>query len=218
VLWSSLHRVKTEDKNLHLSNNREDSSELLVDHEAKDSHHGGTSLVELDTTLLRLPLRGLLGPSEVESVTEISLELSLSGDVLHDPELKEGNEGSDLKKARGGDGVGAIDGSKTVGETSEGVAREVNVSGKVVSVTGDDLAKESKLRNTSVLELDVKEAVETLLVGVVKESKGIPESERGLGTDLTLEGVESGDGLAGLGGREGGSGGKGSGKDDRLHD
>ena len=72
------------------------------------------------------------------------------------------------------------------------------------SVTGDDLAKEGKLTDTSVLDLDVTKAVETLLVGILKKAKRIEETKRGLDTKLGLEGVKSGGGLANLGGGEGG--------------
>lgn len=74
------------------------------------------------------------------------------------------------------------------------------------SGAGDDVSEEGKLGDTSVLDLDVSEALESLLVGVVKEAKRIEESERSLGSELGLEGVELGGGLAGLGMGEGGGG------------
>ncbi len=52
---------------------------------------------------------------------------------------------------------------------------------------------------------------ESLLVGIVVQAVGFEEAERGLGTELVLEGVEGGGGLAGLGR------GKGGGEDDGLH-
>ena len=83
----------------------------------------------------------------------------------------------------------------------------IDVSAEVGSRTSGDLSQESKLRNTSVLNLNIAETVETLLVGAVEQSQGIEESKRRLGSKLTLEGVESGGGGAGLGGRCKGSGG-----------
>jgi hypothetical protein len=71
--------------------------------------------------------------------------------------------------------------------------------------TGDDVAQEGKLGDASVLYLDVMEAVESLLVGAIKQAKGIEEAERGLGSELGLEGVE---GRGSLGRRRG----KGSGR------
>ena len=72
--------------------------------------------------------------------------------------------------------------------------------------TGDDVAQEGKLGDASVLYLDVTEAVESLLVGAIEQAEGIEEAERGLGSELGLEGVE-GRGSLGRGG-----GGKGSGR------
>jgi len=96
------------------------------------------------------------------------------------------------------------------------VTRVVNVSRKVDSVTGGDLSEESKLGDTSVLELDETKAVETVLVGIIEHTKGIEESERGLGSEFSLEGIEDGGGLAGLGrGKGGGRANKGKGSE--LH-
>jgi len=71
---------------------------------------------------------------------------------------------------------------------------------------GDDVAQEGKLGDASVFYLDVTEAVESLLVGAIEQAEGIEEAERGLGSELGLEGVE-GRGSLGRGG-----GGKGSGR------
>ena len=58
--------------NLHLSDNGDGASDLLVDHKSKNSHHSGTALVELNGTLLELPLLALLVPAEVVSITEVA--------------------------------------------------------------------------------------------------------------------------------------------------
>ena len=162
-----------------------DLVELLVDHEAKDAHHGGTAVVELDGTLgkLGLLIEGI--PAEVEgAVAEIAGELGLAGDILHDTKLKEANEEEDLDKTSLGDGVGAEDGGNTVGEGIEGVSGLVDAARKVDAVAGDDLAEEGKLTDTAVLDLNVTEAVETLLVGILKEAKGVEETKGGLDTEL----------------------------------
>ena len=70
------------------------------------------------------------------------------------------------------------------------------------------MSKDSQLGDTSVLELDVTEAVEALLVSISKHTKRIEESKRRLGTDLALETLEGG-----LGGSLG-SRGEGSGRGD----
>ena len=206
---------------LHLSNNGELSSELLVNHKSEDTHHSGTALVKLNSTLLKLGLLVELVPSEVDgSVTEVTNEitgLGTVGGVLHDTKLKSSNEKKDLSSSGSRDGVRASNGGETVGEGVEGVSGSIDVSGKVVSSTGDDVTQEGKHGNTSVLDLNVTETVETVLVGIIKKSKRIVESKRSLGTELGLEGVKGGGGLAGLGRGEGGGGGDGGGKDNRLH-
>ena len=187
-----------------------------MNHQAKDTHHGGTALVKLDSPLLFLPLWRLLVPAEVETITEVSRELCLSGNIGHDLKLKEADESKSLDKSRGWDGIRSVDSGKSIGVGVEGAIRG-DVSGKVVSSTGDEVSNEGKLGNTSVLELDVTKTIESLLVGTVKEAKGIPESKRGLGTKLALESVKGGGGLANLSGGKGSGRGDSGGKDDGLH-
>ena len=129
--------------NLHLANKRDGASELLVDHEAEDAHLGGAAVVELDGALLELGLLIEGIPAEVEgAVAEVTGELGGSGDVLHDSELEEADEEDDLDGGASGDGVGAGDGGPAVGEGVEGITGVVEVSGKVDSGTGDDVAEE----------------------------------------------------------------------------
>merc|ERR1719251_790941 len=211
TIGSILFATRKPSRRLHLSNNGDGSSKLLMNHKSKDSHHGGTSVVELNSTLgeLGLLIEGV--PSEVKrSVTEVTGELSLSGNILHDEELEGSDEGNDLEKSGLGDGV---DGGPSVGDGVEGGSSGVDVTRKVDSSTGDDVSEEGKLGNTSVLDLDVTEAVEALLVGIIKESEGIEESKRRLDSELRLEGVEGGGGLGNLGGSEGGGRGGKSGED-----
>ena len=129
---------------LHIADKGDGSSELFVDHEAKDAHLGGTAVVELDGTLGKLGLLGEGIPAEVEgAVAEVTGELGGSGDVLHDGELEEADEEDDLDGGASGDGVGAVDGGPAVGEGVKGITGVVEVSGKVDSGTGDDVAEES---------------------------------------------------------------------------
>eukprot|EP01083_Nonionella_stella_P282697 961970_1 len=184
-------------------------------HKSKNSHHSGTSLVKLDSTLGKLGLLIEGVPSEVKSsVTEVTGELSLSGYVLHDSKLKESYEKDELSNSGIRDGV---DGGPTVGDGVEGVSGVVDISWKMNSGTGDDVSKEGKLSNTSVLDLNITESVETLLVGIIKKSKRIEKSKRGLYSDLSLESVEGSGGLGNLGRCEGGGGGGKGGGDDKLH-
>ena len=73
------------------------------------------------------------------------------------------------------------------------------------STTDHDLAQEGVLSDTSVLDLNVTEAVNTFLDAVSREYvKGIEGSKRRLRTELVLEIMELGGGLAALGRGESG--------------
>ena len=50
---------------------------LLVDHETKDAHLGGTAIVELDAALGSLPLLALLVPAKVEEGLLLAVEVDL---------------------------------------------------------------------------------------------------------------------------------------------
>ena len=192
----------------------------FMHHKSEDSHLCGTSVVELDSTLGELLLLAEGVPAEVNvSVTEVTNELvSGSWNILHEGAFKDSDEGDDLNKSSSWDGIRAEKGGNTVRVGVEGVTRVVNVSWKVDSGTGDDLAEESKLADTAVLDLDVTEAVESLLVLSRELSEGVEESKRSLGAELILEGHAGGDRGLGLGSRrEGSGGGKEGGKNDELH-
>lgn len=194
--------------------------DLLMDHKSKNSHHGGTAVVKLDGALGKLGLFIKVIPSEVNvAVTEVSNVLvSGSGNITHEGDLQNTNGGNHLDKSGGGDGVGSEEGGNTVGEGVEGVSSVVDGSWKMDSGAGHNLAQEGKLRDTSVLDLDVSEAVEALLGDVTREqAEGIEEPKWRLGTKLILEGGQRGGGLGDGGRREGGGGGDGGGEDDRLH-
>ena len=194
--------------------------DLLVDHKSEDSEHSGTAVVELDGTLLKLGLFIKVIPSEVNvSVTEVTNVLvSGSGNITHEGNLQPSNEGDDLALSLEGDGIRSDQGGNTVGEGVEGVSGVVDVSGEVDTSTGDDVTQESKLSNTSVLDLNVTETVETFLGAVSGEhAEGIEESKRRLDTKLILESVQGGGGGLVLGrGESGGRADKGS-DDGRLH-
>jgi len=192
----------------------------FVHHKSEDSELSGTSVVELDGTLGELLLLAEGVPAEVNvSVTEVTNELVAgSWNILHEGALKDSDESNDLNKSSGWDGIRAEKGSNTVRVGVERVTRVVNVSWKVDSGTGHDLAEESKLGDTAVLDLDVSEAVEAFLVLAGELSEGIEEAKRSLGTEFILEGHAGGNRGLGLGSRrKGSSGGKEGGKNDKLH-
>ena len=197
-----------------------EGDDKFVNHKSKDTHHGGTSVVQFDGTLLKLGLFIKVIPSEVDvSVTEVTWEFGHSWDLTHEGAFKDTNEGDDLNNSGGGDVVLAEDGGNTVGVRIEGVTRVVNVSWKVDSGTGGDLAKEGQLTDASVLDLNVTKTVESFLGGITrKHTEGIEESKWWLGTKFILEGaVDSGRGGGLLGRSESSGGGDKGGKDGGLH-
>ena len=132
------------------------------------------------TKISSKPNQKLRTPSEVKrSVTEVTNELVASSlDVLHDEELQETNEGNNLGKSSLGDGIRSEDSGQTVGVGVEGVTGVVDVSTQVNTSTSDDVSKEGKLTDTSVLDLNITEAVKLFFVSVSNKAKGIEESVR----------------------------------------
>ncbi|KAK1734406.1 putative chlorophyll a/b binding protein [Skeletonema marinoi] len=195
--------------------------DLLVNHKSENSKHGSTAVVQLNGTLLKLGLFIKVIPAEVNvSVTEVTNVLvSSSRNITHEGNLQPSNEGDDLALSLEGDGIRSDQGGNSVGEGVEGISGVVDVSGEVDSGTGHNLAKEGKLSDTSVLDLNITETVETFLGNVSGEqAEGIEESKRRLDTELILEGVQGGGGGLVLGrGESGGRADKGS-DDGRLHD
>ena len=90
----------------------------------------------------------------------------------------------------------------------------VDVTWQTDSVLLDEVSEDGKHGDTSVLKLDVTKTVELGLVNIGDQTKRVVETERGLGTELVLEGTGRllGDDLLGallgdrlLGGTKGGS-------------
>ena len=188
-----------------------------MNHKAENSEHGGTSVVELDGTLLQLDLITEGVPSEVNFVVaEISREFTLSGDILHDGQFKESNEGDNLVNSGSGDTIGT-DGSPSVRVRVEAVSGLIDGSRKVESGTGDDVSKESQHSNTSVLDLNISKTVESGLVSVGNHSQRIEKTKRRLGTKSIFESAQGGAGGLLLGRSKGGSGGDKGGEDSGLH-
>ena len=185
-----------------------------MDHKGKDSHLGGTSLVELNSTLLQLGLLVERVPAEVDGIiTEITNEFS-SSDVLHDSELKETDEGDKLSNSSGRNG---LDGGEPIRNGREGGAVVVNVAWETDSGLSNEVSNNGKHGDTSVLELDISETVELRLVTIGNEAERIEESKWGLGAEFILEGVERSDLGGRLSWRKGGGGGKKGSNDDTLH-
>jgi hypothetical protein len=194
--------------------------DLLVDHESEDTKHDGTAVVELDGVLGELGLLIKVIPAKVNvSIAEVTdVLISGSCNIAHEADLQPADEGNDLALALEWDGVGADEGGHAVGVGVEGVSQVVNVSRKVESGVGHDLAQEGELGDTSVLDLNVMEAVKELLGNITGEhAKGVEEPERGKDAKLVLKRANGRGGLGHRGGGESGDRANEGGDDGRLH-
>ena len=174
-----------------------------MDHDAKDAHHGGTAVVELNIELAGL----LLGILDVSAeVSDSVVAVVLGGG--HPGELNKSEEGEDLGKTGGRDGADAVDAVGDVGELEVGGGAEVSVELNVVVV--DDGAEDGSHGDAAVLALDGTTTLEGLGLSL-EPAEGIVDAE-GLGdTELELRDGEVGGDTAGLGRGDGGGGaGKGS--------
>lgn len=120
------------------------SSHLLSNHVAEDSHHGGAAVVELGVELAGLLLGVLDVGSEVsDAIVSVVLGRRQPG------ELDEGAEGEDLGEAGGGDGEEPGDSGGDVGELEVVGGGEVAVELDVVVV--DDGTDDGGHGNATVL-------------------------------------------------------------------
>ena len=109
-----------------------------------------------------------------KSIAEVTGELARGGSVgrvLHSTGLKETNKDNHLDQTKTRDSVRAEESGNTIGVRVEGVSLEVNVARKVDSGTSGDLSKEGKLTDTSVLELDVSEALKSGSISIGDQTK-----------------------------------------------
>ena len=148
-----------------------------MDHQGKDTHLGGTAVVELDGELL---VDGLLVPSGGLQLSLLDLVFAGSVATLDGGNGEEGAE----------DGLhGKISQS---GKTSLHVGEVVaggEAGGKAVASGGDKVAKDGKLGNAAVLGLNGAEAVELLLVSIFQQTQRIPEAcgaeKQKIGTNIS---------------------------------
>ena len=145
-----------------------------MDHKSKNTHHGSTSVVEFDGTLLKLGLLVKGIPAEIGgSVAVVSGEFTVSIGLAND-ELEEEDEDENLRQATLGEGG---DGSKTRGDIGELLAVKGQVSWEAVSGKGVKVTSNGKHGDTSVLDLNLAKTLESGLASVVKHTKRIKESK-----------------------------------------
>mmetsp|Transcript_5288 Transcript_5288/g.12325 ORF Transcript_5288/g.12325 Transcript_5288/m.12325 type:complete len:263 (-) Transcript_5288:212-1000(-) len=185
------------------------SSELFGDHVSKDSHHGGTSVVQFNIKLAGL----FFGVLDVGSeVTNSVVSVVLGG--RHPCEFDKGEEGEDLKKTGVGDGTDSINSGWDIREFKVLGSGEVSIENNVVVV--DDDTDNGSHGNTSVLTFDSTTTFKRLGLRF-EPSKRIIDSQRGSDTNLEFIDVQRGGGLCLLGRGESGRRGDEGGKDGRLH-
>jgi hypothetical protein len=185
-----------------------------VNHASKDSHHGGTSLVEfLGAKLVLLFFRRVSKETNWDSG---SAKVSREGTFVLLPEtnLQHSNETDNLGNSGNRDGGDGSETSRDIGELRSG---EINVTRKTSTSPSGQIPEESELSNTSVLNLNITKAIKSGLVAALKKAEGIKESKWRLNTKLVLESLEGGSLRSRLGRSEGSGRGQEGGKDSGLH-
>ena len=138
-----------------------------MNHESKDSHLGRSALVQFNSTLLHLLL--LAGVPVEHAVSQVTGKFSLTL-VRHDKDLQEANEGEDLEDS----GLGDVrePGNSSLDRGKRKVRGEV--SGKAGTEGRVDVSENGKHGNTSVLDFDVTETVESVLISTIQNVQGVP--------------------------------------------
>jgi len=170
---------------------KDGDAKLLVNHQCKDSHLGGTALVQFDGTLLKLGLFIKAIPAEVNvSISQISGEfISSSRDITHDTEFKSTDEDDNLKKSSNWEVGKSIE---TTGDVSEFGSIISDVSWKSDTSLSEEVSNNGKHTNTSMLDLNISETVELGLITILDQTQRIEESQRLLGAKSILEGHAEG--------------------------
>ena len=165
------------------------SGELFGNHVSDDTHHGGTSVVQLNIELAGLFFRVFDVGSEV---TNSVVSVVLGG--RHPCELDKGEESQDLSKSGRRDGGDSSHSGGDIGELEVVRGGKVSVEDDVVVV--DNGSNNGSHGNTSVLALDGSATFEGLRLGLepskrIVDSKGLSDTEfcRFASKEITAEKV-----------------------------
>merc|ERR1719463_880825 len=151
------------------------NTELFVHHKAKNTHHGGTSLVQFNSTLPVLVFVTEFVPAEIDqSITEVTNEFVFTSRVLHYEKFQESAEEENLSEGGRSD---VFDGLETVADIVESPSGEIDVSVKTVSGVSPEVSNNGKHTDTSVFEFDVTKTVEPFLACSLKDFQGIVETK-----------------------------------------
>ena len=138
---------------------------LLVDHKGKDTHLSSTAIVQFNTLSAFRGDVWVVGSAVVLKLLLDGSEAKLDSTNGKEGESKTGSWAS-------------VKGGKTVLDLVR-TKRDTGTS------SGDDVTKDGKHGDSSVLGLYSSKSVESLLVGIVKKTKGIP----GTRSTCTLKGT-----------------------------
>lgn len=108
----------------------------------------------------------------------------------------------------------ALETGKSNGNGGEACTVVINITRKTHTGSSHNMSGDGQHGNTTVLDLDVAQTVETVLILLIDHVEGVPEAEGCLGAELILEASSLQSGVGGLGsGRSEGcsGGGEGSG-------
>ena len=147
-------------------------AQLVVDHQAKDTHLCGTSLVKFDGALFEFPFIGLLVPTEIEeSITEVTLEFRCTG--FGTPDITgvsvEGFHNTPCEHHLDNDLEGeCLPCSPTAWDVFGTWESDTSVGGQV--------SNNGQHSNTSVLQFDVTETFEVGGITIGNKTQRIPES------------------------------------------
>ena len=186
-----------------------------MDHEGKETHLGGTSLVQfLGAKVVHLLLAGATEEADGEGRSgEVTWEGSFG--LLPSGNLKGTAECEDLECAWNWNGEGRVPSGSEVGELG---SIGGDITWEVDASLVDKVSNNTELADTSVLNLNTTETIELGLVTISYHAKRIEETKGGLGTKFILKCLESsgGDDLVGGGGKSR-SGGNEGGENGELH-
>ena len=166
-----------QNKTIHLwqeSSGKDGDSDRFVVHKSGDSHHGGTSVVDLDRSLLDLGFGIEFVPSKVEGSVAVVTDVFGLGVEPVGVTVDNGGNGHERKHLQ--QDVLSVLGLKEVVEGLES-GRDITGSGESDSGGGRQVSDDGKHGNTSVGELVLSEEVELFLVAIGAEVEGIVESE-----------------------------------------
>jgi hypothetical protein len=143
-------------------------------HQTPDSHHGGTSVVDLDRSLLDLGGIVQFVPSKVEGA--VAVVTNVFGLVVEPVGIAVDNGGNGHEGEHLQQNVLSVLGGKEVVEGLES-GRDVTGSGESDSGGGGQVSGNGEHGNTSVGDLVLSEKVELFLRAVGTEFERIVESE-----------------------------------------